>query len=144
MAGTATLQVFQNRETGEFLIESYAVHAKYGYDVAVGALTRLSADEMRDRGLQLILDDLIEYHKRQGPAPSERASMSNVDRARFNRSHACVFIEEVDGHQLKLFPMKLTKRGVFESIPDAVRTLSARVTNQDFSEALSGSLRLSN
>ena len=118
-----TLNLYRNRYVG----------------IAVGPFIRVSALEMRERGVEVVLQSLAENPERSTDAKPELETFSKDEERVFFRDHRGVYVEVVADCAMRLGPLR--KRGSGFVVPrEEVLELSLPVTNEVFRGALGRAL----
>jgi hypothetical protein len=97
MSLAPSLNIFQNVKTGEYLlermVEDQIVRGTYlGY----GDLEPIPAETLRDRGLDLLLEEFSEFRRRGPFADSPGKRWKPAEWRRFNRDHLGFGLKEVE------------------------------------------------
>lgn len=126
---TDSLHVFRGRKADEYLIQRFA------NSYAAGTFTRVSAAEMSERGVDIILKYIKEEPEtRKGDKP-ELTTMSKEERAAFYRNHLGISIHLVANTKIMIGPLR--RRGSGFVVPrDKIIELSLPCTNGTFLDAL--------
>jgi hypothetical protein len=129
------ISVYLNQNTSEFSLLSYALDPVMGVGVGCGDFKRLSSDEMKNDGLDIILKDFEEfpYRRKNKDEICELGRMSPKEQRKFKKEHKFVDISQNKENQLELAPMKRIKRGYAGC---QVTIVSLPTTNEKFFETL--------
>jgi hypothetical protein len=125
---------------GEFyLIENFVRNPRYGYHEGVDPRIRIEGDEMRARGLAIVLENLSSDHQPPLGGPSRDASQVGKKRV-LDPGCLCVGVRTDQG-QIHLGSMRRKKGGfVGTDCPDIV--VSPDCTNEEFFAAVTRAFQI--
>lgn len=132
---TPSLEIYLNIKTNNFIIQNYAVDKRYGFSSGWGKLIQVSQDEMRTNGINIILDNLREYNKRNYEDGCETSAWSSSKIAKFNKEHKMVSVsweKKVFGQgTITLYPMERKEKGAHEGTGDSF-SVKEKIPSEDF------------
>jgi hypothetical protein len=99
------LDIFCHKTTGDIVILNYAVRPLYGAKVGWGPMVHVTADQMRERGLDLISENLAGFESRDGSDGSEFQKLPRHEKRRFESDHLLVSVRQEHSSRLILTPM---------------------------------------
>jgi len=124
----AYLELYLDLITGDYLIQRYSEY--YG----VGKLVHVSATEMRERGLEILLSHLKNEHGAD-PQQSEFAAFSTEQMNAFYRRHHHVFVDLTEEGVISTGPLRRQGSG-FVAPKNEVIAICPPVTIEKLSDAL--------
>jgi hypothetical protein len=96
--------LLRQKKAGDFVIMNYAVDPEHGWLAGSGRLIKIARDELKIKGLEIILDNLLAFDDRIFEQ-SEFAAWTMSEKRRFYQSHDDVKITLRGQKQLELQPM---------------------------------------
>ena len=109
------LDVCQHRESGEFALLHSAAYMKndvYLGNATHGSIQRLTAEEFRRDGLDVVRQSLAAFENRRFEGTSEFESLGAKGKKRFFKDHRCLGISLQSNGDLWLDPVKHEERGI--------------------------------
>lgn len=127
--------LYMNKDKTLFLLGSCAIESTYGMTVTYGNLKHILQEDMKSRGLDIVLKDLEEFPRREKKQDekSELQKMTPAEEKKFHKDHRYILLQQNNKNTLEMTPMKPVKKG-FSGNKETVVSLPC--TNADFFESL--------
>jgi hypothetical protein len=128
-----------NKKTGKFKILNFAIHHEFGYSVGWGDFVPVSVEDIRTRGVQIILNNLEGFFLRDTRDKSKLYSMSKMSQREqrlLERDHHVVGIDNYKDNLLRLMPMsRYPSGGYVGDVKDQIE-LQLPCDNEEFYQNL--------
>ncbi len=106
------LDLYQHKKSGNFTLLNLVENKEFGFDDAYGPLIPIAEDTMHANGLEIVLEHLREYDKREKHAKAEIDQLSKQDQTKLEKNNRTVGVTlRNDGKELWLSPTRKNARG---------------------------------
>jgi len=131
-----SLELNCNKLDHGFVIVSFAMHPEFGTPAACGKFARVSAAQMQNNGVNILLNDLRGFRNRIYER-GEMSSLTDEQKTEFDRLHDHIIVRLIASDVLTLSPLhpEPAKRG-YTSRPEEALHVKLPIDAKDFWDEL--------
>ncbi len=136
--------VGQHHTKGDYIIMRFAHNASGGADFMYGPVVRVSATEMAQAGLGIVLSHICRPPSLNPRALLPSQEIPQREALKLKREHplVAVYLKEGENLEIKLCPLHAGHGWRFDARPEEFRTLPLPVSNDDFMRFLAEALEI--